>query len=92
MSDRLQFPFINVNRRLFMDRGAGVGDELLDMLGNYLDLRPIYDHALRPKKSSLAGGASRFYNRHFPLLLEKKKFHEEESTENKVVGRSFFDS
>ena len=58
------------------------------MLGNYLDLKPISGYARGPNKL-LPGGSARFYNQHFPLLLEKP-FRDEEPAENKVVGRFGF--
>ena len=72
-----------------MHREGIVGDELLYMLGNYLDLKPISGYARGPNKL-LPGGSAKFYNQHFPLLLEKKPFRDEEPAENKVVGRFGF--
>ncbi|PVD37622.1 hypothetical protein C0Q70_00218 [Pomacea canaliculata] len=42
------------------------GDDLLHMLGNYLDLKPITEG------DQLPGGSDEFYSTHYPLLLEKK--------------------
>ena len=73
-----------------MHREGIVGDELLHTLGNYLDLKPVSDFARGPNKLLLSGGSARFYNQHFPLLLEKKTFRDEEPTENNAVGRFGF--
>ncbi|XP_070183510.1 uncharacterized protein [Littorina saxatilis] len=66
-----------------------VGDELLDMLGNYLDLKPISDLGQGQRGTGgLLGGSSTFYRTHFPLLLQKKKFNDDddEQGDSKVVS------
>jgi hypothetical protein len=67
----------------------------MKMLGNYLDLKPIANVNLSPHANTddpfYAGGSADFYNTHYPLLLRKKNFNDEEekaASETKVVSWS----
>ena len=66
-------------------------DELVDMLGNYLDLKPFSDspHGTPTVLGEDGGAPPHFYAEHFPLLLRKKGFMDEEAKEmeeSKVVS------
>ncbi|XP_076458427.1 uncharacterized protein LOC143292123 [Babylonia areolata] len=97
----LGLPMLRRPTRRLSLRTATVGDQVLDMLGNYLDLTPVTGRPRRGKVSrcqgprrgsrsrTVVGGMAQFYMDHFPLLLEKKAFREEDSEEeggSKVVS------
>lgn len=61
------YGFSNIFSTIFLKcREVTHGDDLLHMLGNYLDLKPITEG------DQLPGGSDEFYSTHYPLLLEKK--------------------